>query len=228
MSFMDIFKPAPAPAAAPASAATTLSSSPATTNADNKMPGTDQTPKNPLDTYKEMFDNASKNSDIQAPTFKLDPKVLNDVSSKMDFTQGVDKDLMTKALSGDANALLQVIQTTSQNAYKASLEHNSALTDTFINQRSTFEQNNINKGVKNQLTQQNLASAPNYDHPVIKQELNRVADQFAKANPDMPPQEIAKAAQKYIADLSAALAPAAPKTEAQKAEEMDWSKYLNS
>ena len=230
MSIMDMFKAKPAADAGNATQQQKdLSATPPTTNAKGEMPGTGITEVNPLDTYKKVMEDAAKNSDAQAPSFKLDPKVLSDVSSKMDFTSGVNPELMQKALAGDAQSLLQVIQSTSQNAYRASLEHASSLTDTFLNQRSTFENQKINSGVRDQLTQQSLSSAPNYDHPVIKQELNRVAAQFAKANPDQSPAEIAKAAQKYIQDLSAALNPQTAAATAAKdsSTEMDWSKYLN-
>lgn len=203
-----------------------LSDPPPATNKDGKVPGSNETPENPLDIYSKMFENAAKNSDIQAPDFSLDPKVVNEVSSKLDFTKEVPPELMEKALGGDTKALLSVIQQTSQNAYKAALQHGTALTDTFVKQRSDYDQKTINSGVKRELTTHALSDAPNFNHPVVRQELNRVAAQFAKANPDASPQEIAKSAQQYITDLSSALNPAAPKKELEG--EMDWAKYLNS
>ena len=206
---------------------TNLSEAPPAANKDGKMPGSNETPENPLDVYSKMFENAAKNSDIQAPEFKLDPKVVNEVSSKLDFTKELPPELMEKALTGDVKALLGVIQATTQNAYKAALQHGTALTDTYVKQRSEFDQKSLHTGVRQELTTHALSDAPNFDHPVIRQELNRVANQFAKANPDASPQEIAKSAKQYITDLSSALNPAAPKTPANGGE-MDWSKYLNS
>lgn len=208
-----------------------LSDNPATKQADGKMPGTGEPAVNPLDTYKKMFEDAAKNTDAVAPSFKLDEKVLSEVSSKMDFMKGIPPELLQKAQGGDAAAMMQMMQISNQNAYKAALEHSSALTDTYLNQRSTFEQSKINSGVREQLTHQALASTPNYDHPVIKAELNAKAAQFAKANPDLPPQEIAKAAQKYINDLYSAMNPVDPNKTAdgkEKEKEMDWTKYLAS
>lgn len=225
MSIMDMFKAKPPVAPTPA-ANKDLSATPPVVDASGKMPGTGVTSENPLDAYKKVMEDAAKNTDAPAPSFKLDDKVLTDVSSKMDFTKNIDPALMAKAMAGDASAFLQVMQASNQAAYRASLEHSSALTDTFMSQRSAYEQDKINSGVKTQLTQQSLASAPNYSHPVIKQELNRVAEQFARANPDMSPQDIAKAAQKHIQDMAQALAPPPVPTQEQKMENMDWSKYL--
>jgi len=204
-----------------------LSDPNATKNKDGKMPGTDETPPNPLDAYAKMFENAANNSDIQAPSFTLDSKVVDEVSGKMNFTQGIDKDLMQKAMSGDPEAFMKVIQSSSQNAYKAAIQHNAGLTDTFINQRSEYEKKQINKGVRDQLTTQALADTPNFQHPVVKKELNRIADQFARANPDASPVEIAEAAKQYMVDLSSAMSPTSPANKPVE-KEMDWSKYLSS
>jgi hypothetical protein len=204
-----------------------LSDQPATANKDGKMPGSNETPENPLDVYSKMFENAAKNSGVQAPEFSLDPKVVNEVSSKLDFTKELPPELMEKALTGDVKALLGVIQATTQNAYKAALQHGTALTDTFVKQRSEYDKKSMQDGVRSGLTQQALSDAPNFNHPVIRQELNRVAEQFARANPDASPQEIAKSAKQYITDLSTALNPKA-KTPQEEEGKMDWGKYLDS
>jgi hypothetical protein len=237
MSIMDLFKSAPAAPAnnAPASSNNNansntnkdLSANPPSTNADGKMPGTESTPVNPLDAYSKMFDNANSNSEIHAPSFKLDPKVIDEVAGKMNFISNISQDQINKALTGDAEAFMAVIQATSQNAYKAAIQHNTSLTDSFINQRSDFEKKQVQQGVKEQLTHQALSSAPNFNHPVIKQELNRIASQFARANPDASPVEVAEAAKQYITDLSSALNPTSSST-SNTEKEMDWSKYLSN
>jgi len=235
MSIMDLFKSAPA---APVGTAPTiqqkptpepkLGDSPITKDAEGNPIPPSGTPVNPLDAYSKMFENASKSSSIEAPAFKLDPKVLGEVSTSMDFTKGVQSELMDKALQGHTQALLAVIQSVGRNAYSASLEHATALTETHLGQRAAYETQQLNKGVKQQLTSNALSTAPNYNHPVVKAELNRVAAQFASGNPDASPQEIATAAQKYITDLSAALAPASTSKNAQQEEGIDWEKYLKS
>jgi hypothetical protein len=203
-----------------------LSQNPPTTTVNGKMPGTEPGNENPLDVYKKMFENAASNTPEEAPKFAIDPKVLGDVSGKMDFTRGINQETLQKATSGDVNALMDIIKKVGQNAYRASIEHNTALTDTFINQRSDFEGKKIKSGVRQELTSSALASTPNYQHPVVKQELNRIASQFAAANPDASPQEVAQAAKKYIDDLQSALNPSTDKKDDEKNGEMDWSKYL--
>ena len=241
MSIMDLFKTSPSSSsnqpnnqpqpAQPQPGKDNLSDNPPTSDANGKMPGSEPMNQNPLDVYKKMFENAAQGQEMEAPKFSLDPKVVGDVSRKMDFTRGVNPEILQKATSGDVNALLDIIKTVGQNSYRAALEHNTALTDTFINQRSDYESKKIDSGVKRQLTSSALSSTPNYQHPVVKAELNRIASQFAAANPDSSPQEVAEAARKYIDDLQSALNPSAGKTASGGGEdggEMDWSKYLSS
>lgn len=233
MGIMDMFRSSPpspeGQSQQPTTGKDSLSAPNPTVDATGKIPGTEPLSQNPLDIYNKMFDNAANNSDIQAPSFKLDPKVLGDVSSKMDFTRGINQEVLSKATNGDVSALMDIIKTVGQNAYKASLEHSTSLTDTFLTQRGEFEGKQVAKGVKNQLTSNELSNAPNYSHPVVKAELNRVAAQMSAANPDASPVEIAKAAQQYINDLSNALNPKASSNSPNDGNgDFDWTKYLTN
>ncbi len=237
MSIMDLFKPAPA---APVTPTNTDANANANANADaSKIPAGNHNDannlakesENPFDSYKKLFDNAATKSEIQAPNFSLDPKVIADVASKMDFTKGLNPELVQKATSGDAASMMQLIQEVGRNSYRASLEHATKLTDTHLGQRSEYESKRLQKGVKDQLTSDALASDTNLNHPVIKAELNRIAKQFAASDEyaDASPQEIAKAARKYLNDLHAAMNPADPKKDKDgkdKPAEIDYMKYL--
>lgn len=241
MSIIDFFKPAPVatPDTSTAAlsvnkegqdnkAASTTAKEPAKVDPNNLTKDSE----NPFDTYQKVFDNAAKNSDIQAPSFSLDPKVIAEVSTKLDFTQGINPELVQKAKEGDVPSLMQLIQESNRNAYRAALEHSTKLTDTHLGQRSEFESKRVQKGVKEQMTSDALsANNPNLNHPVIKAELNRIARQFA-ASPeyrDASPSEIARAAHKYLSDIHAAMNPADPtKTKEGKAKptEIDYVSYF--
>lgn len=242
MSIMDIFKPAPAKAthaaATPPAPEPSSSSSGAGTNV--APPGVDpnamsKDTQNPFDSYQKMFDNAAKNSAIEAPSFSLDPKVVADVASKMDFTKGINPELKSKAESGDVAAMMAFMQEGMRNAYRASLEHATKLTDTHLGQRSEFESKRVKEGVRSQLTSDALSQGSdtnaNLNHPVVKAELNRIAKSFANSPEyaDASPQEIAKAAKQYLTDLHNALNPADPKKDKKgqpKKGEIDYFDYL--
>ena len=238
MNIADLFKPKAAPvpqaeskAAEPGAAEPSNSGKPAE-NAGANNPAKES--ENPFDKYQQMFDNAAKNSGIQAPTFNLDPKVLSEVSSKMDFTKGINPELVQKATNGDAAAMIELMKNVGQNSYHAAMEHATKLTDVHLGQRSEFENQRLQRGVKEQLTSDAISSQANIKHPLVKAEINRIASQFA-ASPeyaDASPQEIAKAAQSYFLDLHAAMNPADPSKgkdgKPKEAEGVDYMKYLGA
>lgn len=163
-------------------------------------------PANPLDTYSKMFDNAPTDGDT-APTFSIDPKVMDQVVSGQDFTQGIDAELMQKATSGDTQALLQVIQHVGRNSYRAAIEHGGVLTDKFVGARESFKDKGFGSRIKQELTSAELAKTPNFQHPVVRQQLTEVAQRLQRQHPDAQPGEIAKMAKDYITQLSQALNP---------------------
>ena len=235
MNVMDFFKPQTAKAAPAASAAPSngqQANQPADpapkTVAETNPNSPAKTDENPLDLYAKMFQNAATASDIQAPSFSLDPKIIADVSSKMNFTQGINPELVQKANSGDAAAMIELIQEVGRNSYRAALEHTTKLTDTHLNQRADFDSKKLAKGVKQQLTSDALSSSDNanLNHPVVRAELNRIAQSFA-ASPeyaDASPQQIAAAAKKYMQDVHEAINPT-PKAKAAKGQGGDDSGF---
>ena len=183
-------------------------------------------PVDPLAAYGKLFEESKEAPEVP-PSFKLDPELVGKTASSMNFLQGIPQEVVQAAQNGDSNAIMQMINISAQKAYQAALSHTSQLTDKFVDSRSKFDmERGLAPRVKSELTQQALSAAPNYSNPVVREKLNEEARRFQKAYPDASPQEVAKAAQKYIADLQNALNPTA-KTESSE-EEMDWSKYLGS
>lgn len=207
---------------APAKPATPAA--PAAPNA--QMPGTNQEPVNPLDAYAKLFEK-SGNEDTP-PSLNLDPAVLSDVSSKLNFTQDVSPELMQKATNGDMGALIDIMNKVGQNSYKASLAHNSALTDKFVGARTAHAMKGVGSTVRSELTNNALSTTPNYNHPVVKRQLDETARSFGAQYPDATPDEIARMSIQYINDLASAVSPKQQSKEEQAAKDgIDWDKYFN-
>ena len=204
-------------------AATVQNNTPAPEAPTPRQP--DPQPINPLDAYSKMFD--TKASSDGPPSFEIDDAVLSDVSGKLDFISGIRSDLMQKAQQGDAQAMIDLMKAVSQRSYSAALKHTTALTDAHLNRRGEYEKNNVAQNVKTTLTNEALSSIPNADHPVVKAELRRIAENLARQNPDAPATEIAREAQKYFATVYNAMSPQSSPAQQQKAGEIDdWEKFL--
>lgn len=187
-------------------------------------------PANPLDVYSKMFDNPSNTE--AAPSFSIDPKVMDQVVGSQDFMQGVDPELMQKATSGDTQALLQLINHSTRNAYRAAIEHGGVLTDKFVGAREQHSQKGFSSRVKQELTTNALSKTPNFQHPVVRKQLTEVAQRLQSQHPDASPEEIAEMSKDYLTQLAGALNPEDPskkggnKPEAEERGEDYWNNFF--
>lgn len=183
---------------------------------------------NPLDDFSKLYDNTAS-ADGTPPKFAIDPTKLNEVASSLDFSKSVDPEIMTKAMGGDAKAMMDVMQSIARNSYSTAMGHMSGLSDNYINQRLEHDSKSLGSKVKEQLTQAELGNTPNYDHPTVKNFMKDTAQRLSKQFPDASPQEIATKAKSYLAELSQSVIgkPQEEATAAQKASQVtDWDEYL--
>lgn len=185
---------------------------------------------NPLDAFKNMYDTSTTQED-KAPSFTLPKDKLSQVAQSMDFTKGIDPAVMQKAMSGDAASFMEVIQHTGRAAYEASLEHSSGLTDQYVNSRLEHDSKSFGSKVKAELTQNELGTTANFNHPVVKQQLTDTARLLSKQHPDASPQEIATMARNYVTTLAQAINPNFGDTgnasNKQTAQETNWDDYFS-
>lgn len=193
-----------------------------------QMPGSQQQPVNPLDAYNNLWNNANTKTELP-PSFTLDPKILSDAANTMNFTQNIPAELMQKATSGDAEAMITMMNLVGRNAYQSSLAHSSSLTDKFVAARSEFDLKGIDSKVTQKLTNTALADSPNYQHPVVKAEFTRIANAFQAQNPDAGPAEIAKATKEYMQNLHSAMNPGAGQAggpASKEPEATNWEEWI--
>ena len=183
----------------------------------------------PMDIYAKMFEKSAAVQTEGPPAFNLDSNTLQEVSSKMDFMRGVPQELLQKAQTGDVNALLELMQHTNRNAYAAALDHGTRLTDTHLNRRGEYDKNAVNSSVKTSLLDQAVSSQANLKNPLVKQEVARIAREFAKSSPDANPSEIVQQAMNYFNDIHAAITPQSQQTKQESAGQIqDWDAYLGT
>lgn len=185
-------------------------------------------PANPLDSFAKMFDNPTTEAD-KPPVFQIDKEVMDKVVSSQDFMQGIDPELMQKATGGDVQSLMQLIQHTSRNAYRAAIEHGGVLTDKFVGSYNQYSNKQLPGMMRDHFTEQSLAAnTPNFKHPVVKKQLTETAKRLQRLHPDASPQEIAKMAQDYLTELVTAITPEDPnKQQSDNKGEVDWDKFFD-
>lgn len=188
------------------------------------------TPPDPMAAYAKMFDNNPNQNSEAAPSFSLDPKVLDQVTGSMDFMQGANQELVQKATNGDVGALMELMNHVGRKAYRSSLEHSSTLTDKFVNLREGHFSKGIPNAVREELTMGAITgSEGGVTSPVVRQQLVEIAKKIQKANPDASPHEVAQSARKYVSDLYNTMNPTteSQNTNANKAGAVNWDSYFD-
>lgn len=186
-----------------------------------------QAETNPLDAYKNLQDNGA-NADESAPSFSIDDEALSGVAGKLNFIKDINPELVQKATSGDAGALVALINATAQQSYRAALKHVTTLTDTHLAQRETFNQKAIKSGVRENLIQQEISTIPNASHPVVQQEIARIARDFAKRSPEATPAQIKEQAIRYFNEVHNAMSGQSESAPKKASEVTDWESFLTS
>jgi hypothetical protein len=191
---------------------------------------------NPLDQFNKMWDTSTQGQTEAPPSFSIDDKVLDSVAGQQDFTKGIDPSLIQKAMAGDAQSMMEIMQSIGRNAYRSSLQHSGLLTDKFVSARESHSEKGFSNKVRKELTTTALADTPNFSHPVVKKQLTMIAQQFASQHPDASPQEIAKMSKDYLQELATAIKPASdgddesnPKGNplSRKGKTVDWDKWFD-
>jgi len=197
---------------------------------NSNVNGTNQQ-TDPMAAYATMFTNNTDKQGEVAPSFSIDPKVLDQVSGGMDFMQGADPAVMQKALGGDMQAFMDIMNHVGRSAYKSSLQHSSSLTDKFVGMREEFSGKRLPSMVREELTMGEIAGNSGSTSPVVRQQLVEIAKKYQAANPDASPQQVAAAAKQYVADLFGAINPeSSPEAKAKAAQprEVNWDTYFDS
>lgn len=195
------------------------------------------TPPDPLAAYASIWDNTKQQQPEAAPSFSLDPKVIDQVTTNMDFTQGIPQELMQRVQQGDAAAMVEMMQHVGRQAYRNALTHTSSLTDRFVSMREDHFAKKVPHVIRDELTMGALGGENGSKmSPVARKQLADIAKRMQAANPDASPQEIATAAKQYVTDLYNAMNPdaagssngAGGNSKQQASEPFDWDKWSES
>ena len=128
-------------------------------------------------------------------------------AAKLNFTQGIDSSLFQAALSGDGEALSNLLNSFGRNVFAAAAHSSSKLAGTSIKQN--FEQ--FDKGLSGKFKEFSLSNsqqsivnnkAPILNNPVIQPMLKQAMQIMSKAYPEATAEEITNHAVKYLQDVS--------------------------
>lgn len=194
---------------------------------------------NPLDIYNKMFENQESGDDDAPPSLALGKDTLEKVTGQLDFTSGIDQATLDQLQQGDLSSLPTLLNNVAKQVYQTAMQHNAALTNEFVGQRSKYDSERIAPTVKSTLTEarinDDLGDLSN--QPAMKAQMTETAQRLAKAYPDATPEWIAAQAKQYVIQSASQLLGISPEDlqkfqsnqqqQAQQARDVDWASYFN-
>lgn len=199
-----------------------------------------QAPASPLDKFTELW-HPKKNEKgepvapaadpLRQPVFTFDPAKIQATADQMDFTGGVDPELVSKALGGDAAAFSDVINQAIRTAVVGMTMNNGNLINTALasnNERLTAQLPTHIK--KHQLQEASPEDNPVFNHPAA-QPLVQTLKQLALAkDPNARVSDINAQISQFLTGLSEAVLESDPTRVKERVKtqpkEQDFSIFL--
>ena len=241
MALADVFKTtAPTtPGNIPQSAAN--ASLPATpgTDANGLIPaeGVNTPSANPLDAHKNLWDtptNADGTPIVPASTelFTVDAKQLQEAAGKIDFGKSIKPEQLaaiTAGGEGATKALVEIINSTSQQVYAQSAYATTKIVEDGIKRSSEASEKMLAEKIKGlNLSESLVQENPAFSHPAAAPILSGIQTQIALKFPNASAAELKQMALEYLGNFATAIqAPGKAKAVSKSAsKEMDWSAFI--
>jgi len=167
---------------------------------------------------------------LKQPMFNFDAGKVTESAGKMDFTSGIDPELLTKATSGDQEAFLAALNHGIRNAVIGMTMSNGNLINTALlqnNERITASLPTHIKGVH--LMEMDPTDNPVFSHPAAQplvQALKKMA--FAR-DPNADPKQINRDIAGYLSEFASELTSSTPTAVAAKkvaaSKETNWLQF---
>lgn len=232
--------PAPAPTGGPAlkqPAPANPAANPAAMQTGAPAPAPAAGPEDPLAGFVDIFKpkqvdpNAPKPPSLSDPLLgQFDPATMQQQVAKTNFMANVAPDKVQAALSGDANAFMEVINAATQNAFLASAQLSHGLAETGARTAAERVSQSMDGRIRNfQIRTQNPTNEA-LAHPAVAPMLAALKTQIATSNPQLSPEQIQQQAESYFTQVADVLtAPKQQQLAQQQAgpKEQDFSFLLS-
>lgn len=164
------------------------------------------------------------------PNFTIDPAKVAEAAKTIDYSRLVPPDLMTKALSGDAAAMGQILNTVTQASTANSGMSTARIVQAALeHQAKQFAEILPQEVRKLQVSQQVQQDNPIFSDPAAAPILDGLRTQFTAKYPTASPQQVSDHIKQYLGDfIKAAGGNMSVQTKQTTAPgEQDWSKFFS-
>jgi hypothetical protein len=162
--------------------------------------GVAPTTQNPLDFYASLQQNTG-NPGTPAPQFNIPTETISKAAQQLNFANSIPPEALAKLQAGDLSALSDVLNSVGRSAYQAAIEHSTAVTGSFIDQRFQHEQGLLDGRISSKLVTSNLTSIKNL-HPVAQGMFKDTVDRLRTQYPGASQEELESASWEIFQDMS--------------------------
>ncbi len=135
---------------------------------------------------------------------KLDRTKLQPVIDKMDFTSGLNPELVQKALGGDGAAFIEVLNHVGRQGFSASFNAGENYHGNLLEQYDNSLNERLPKTFDSLQSRQFIQESDNgiLNHPAVAPFVDNVRSSFEKRYPDASPREISTATANYFKSMA--------------------------
>ena len=154
----------------------------------------------PLDEYSKIYDNKETPQGQQVPdVLAATIGEFNTAAGKLDFTRGIDPALAEKALGGDPESLLLMMNNVARNAFAQSSYSSSQITKNALDTRMEGVTKSLPEMLRKQQANAGLIdNNSNLSHPAVQPIVHAVQAQIAKQFPEATAAELQAHTMKYM------------------------------
>lgn len=178
--------------------------------------------KTPEMKYEEIWGQEVKPLVNQAPVFSMDQEKFSQAVAGMDFTKSIPPELMQKALAGDAQSLMGLLNRVGQNAFSAATISSRDMVE-HANKKAggSFEQQ-VKEAVRVALSEQNLTKAnAAFNDPLVTPLLREINNRIRAKFPEASPEELAKQSQQMLMQIATKIVSGSPEEVARQKQEVE-------
>jgi len=175
-----------------------------------------QNPSNPLDGFLALLtpskdvqqSQQQRQQQLSAPLFgDLTPDKIQEQVGKTNFAQNLNPEDIQKALGGDAQTFMNVLNQVAQNAFSASLQMSKGMVEHGVNTGSERFNSTLDSRFRDLQIRNKNSENPALQHPIGQALLGSIKTQIANANPRMNAEEVHSKAEEMFAEFGKLLNP---------------------
>lgn len=158
----------------------------------------------PLANYKDLWKvDPNAKSSPTSPQLTIDPEKLNAAAKGIDFTKGLDPEMLRKASSGDSEAFAGILNSAAQSGFAQSTALSAQLVQRALDEQAKmFRETILPEALKRHEVSSGLREeSAVYDNPAVSPVLQMIESSLHQKYPTASPKEIRDHALSYMDGL---------------------------